>query len=87
MNRYPELQERYDREDRARFGREAILRPGATVEVRGFVDRKPGPVVRGRVILAKVSESHGDQVMVSTPQYGRAWFHTRGHAFAVVKEV
>lgn len=87
MNRYPQRQRELDDADRAEHGRVAGLRPGATVEIRGLLDRGIGPAVLGRALLAAVSEFGGDKVLVATREYGRAWFHTQGHAFAVVKEV
>lgn len=87
MNRYARRQDAHDARDAAESGRRARIRPGATVEVRGLVGRGIGPVVRGRVLQSAVSEFGGDKVLVTTREYGRAWFHTVGHAFAVVSEV
>lgn len=85
MNRYPTRQEQCDREG----CRPARLRPGATVRVQGVVNGIIGPLVEGRVLISKASDlaPEVDAVLVSTREYGRRWFHTRGHPFRVVEEI
>jgi hypothetical protein len=87
LNRYPDRQKDLDDQDKKIHGRIAETRPGATLRVKGFIDGEPGPVVEGRALLSKISPGYGEQVLISTPQYGRAWFHLQGHPFRVIEEI
>ena len=81
MNRYPERQGKQDREDQARHGRVAALRPGATLRLQVLLDT---PVL-GRALLTKIVDARVEAALVATPQYGRRWYHTEGHAFRVLE--
>lgn len=81
MNRYPERQSKQDREDQARHGRVARLRPGATLRLQVLLDTP----VEGRALLTKVVNDRVEAAFVATPKYGRRWYQTEGHAFRVLE--
>lgn len=88
MMRYPEKQSQQDRYDHEKFGRISTVRPGARLNVRGFVDRQRGPVVMGVAVLTKVVSEQIDAALVPTKEYGRRWFSTSpGDPFIVIKEL